>query len=122
MSYRTDVIYNVFIKYIGICGYNKTNTTSSVSASILSMTLTVLNFSKLHLTIWWHFIIAFISVLFLFAFLYFFIEAINCFYNKFIKRASIKSEVNQELSDLKYFIDTIYDKDSKYEQVENEFY
>lgn len=101
---------------------NKISAASSVSASILSLTLTLMGFSKLQLSVWWHFIIAFFSVLLIYTIFYFLIEVIVCFYNKYIKRASIKSDVREELNDLKIYIHTIYDKDSKYEKTGVEVY
>lgn len=95
---------------------NKTSTISSVSASILSLALTLMGFSNLSLTLWWHFLVAFLSVLFIYAIFYFSIETIIWFFEKYIKRASIKSDVRKELSDLKNFIDKIYDRDLKYDQ------
>lgn len=93
----------------------KTNiVTSNIAASILSTALSIAGFSKLKLELWWHFGIAAVLLFVLFCVFYILIEIFIYIYDKYIKRANIRTDINTELLQVENLIDLLYNKEIIY--------
>lgn len=86
---------------------------SSLSASILSLALTVLGFSELTLNVWWHYPVAVIAIIVTYALFYFAVELLQ-FLNNIIRRAGVKTDTNAEFIELIESIDLLYYKVEQY--------
>lgn len=95
--------------------------TSSISASILSLGLTIVGFSDLKLEFWWHYPIAISIIMTIYAACYCIVELVQFLVNRF-KRASIIADVNSEFSNVLKSIDSLQYKVNLYGTITNTEY
>lgn len=72
----------------------------SLSATILSLSISVIGCTNLELSEWWHFLVAIISIGIIYVFSYFFVSLVNYFYVHVIKLPSLEVDGEKKLKDL----------------------
>ena len=102
--------------------YLKETKYAGVSASILSLAISIAGLSHLALTAWWHFALTVLVILVLYFILFFIIDRTIFLYDKFYKRANIKTDEADELQQLNNYIMEICNRDNLYEQTKIESY
>ncbi len=100
--------------------YLKDTKYSGVSASILSLAISIAGFSNLELTTWWHFALAGLIILVLYFILFFIIDRSIYLYDRYYKRANIKTDEEDELQQLNNYIIKICHRDNLFEQTKIE--
>lgn len=94
--------------------YEKVSAHSSIAASILTFTLTVLGFSDLQLTIWWHFLLAFVALIVCYIMLLILVELASPLVGKLI-RPEPRVNFQKDYSDIEKIIHELHLKESQYE-------
>ena len=89
---------------------------STISSSILSLSLSVLSFSNLELNTLWHYMLAFLGVALSFVVFLIIVELTQWLHKKYIKRANISANYNDEKVILEVTTEKLYNKHYQYQQ------
>lgn len=94
--------------------YEKVSAHSSIAASILTFALTVLGFSDLQLTAWWHYLLAFAALIGCYVVCLILVEVALLIVEKFT-RPEPKVNFQKDYADIEKYIHDLYLKESQYD-------
>lgn len=94
--------------------YEKVSAHSSIAASILTFVLTVLGFSDLKLTAWWHYLLAFVALIGCYVVCLILVEVALLVVAKFT-RPEPKINFQKDYADIEKYIHELYLKESQYD-------
>ena len=94
--------------------YEKVSAHSSIAASILTFALTVLGFSDLKLTAWWHYLLAFAALIGCYVVCLILVKVALLVVAKFT-RPEPKVNFQKDYADIEKYIHELYLKESQYD-------
>ena len=95
---------------------------SAISSSILTFATSLLGNTKIELRTFWHYLLALVVLLLIFFFFFACTEIIYNVWKKYIQRANISTDLNNELEKLKTYIEDLYKKHIVFQQSNMEEY
>lgn len=94
--------------------YEKVSAHSGIAASILTFALTLLGFSNLEITVWWHYLLAFAALIGCYVVCLFLVEVALLVVKK-ITRPEPKVNFQKDYADIEKYIHDLYLKESQYD-------
>ena len=88
---------------------------STISSSILTFAIGILGNTNIKLSEWWHYLLAIISLVGIFIFFFVATEITVNVWKKYFQRADISTNENTEISELKEYIQSLYEKHVEYQ-------
>lgn len=101
--------------------FDKVSANSSIAASILTFALTVLGFSDIKLSSWWHFVVAFIALIACYVLCLVMVEIALAVVDKF-RRPKLTVDFAKDYSDIERIVHEISKKQDLYDQATSNEY